>query len=66
VTDVLPGTAAGSLAAALGAVGESQPGGTPGVTDAIGATAAVVLLAGYLLAFLAASLTLTARRDVTT
>ena len=31
VTDVLPGTAAGSLAGALGATPVSEPGGTPGV-----------------------------------
>jgi hypothetical protein len=66
VTDVLPGTAAGSLAGALGALVQSDPSGTPGVTTAIGGGPAVALLAAYLVAFLAASLALTARRDVTT
>jgi ABC-type transport system involved in multi-copper enzyme maturation permease subunit len=65
VTDVMPGTAAGSLAAALGALTASDPNGTPGVTTAISGTAAAALLTAYALAFLAASLTLTARRDIT-
>jgi ABC-2 type transport system permease protein len=65
VTDVLPGTSAGSLAAALGALTASDPNGTPGVTTALGGTAAVALLCAYVVAFLAATLTLTARRDVT-
>jgi ABC-type transport system involved in multi-copper enzyme maturation permease subunit len=65
VTDLLPGTAAGSLAGALGALTQSDPGGTPGVTTAIGGTAAVVLLGGYLAAFVVATMALTTRRDVT-
>jgi ABC-2 type transport system permease protein len=65
VTDVLPGTAAGALAGALGALTQGDPNGTPGVTTVIGGTAATLLLCGYLVAFLAASLALTARRDVT-
>jgi hypothetical protein len=64
VSDVLPGTAAGSLAGALGAAAQSEPNGTPGVTTILGGTAAVALLAAYLLAFAVASLALTARRDV--
>jgi hypothetical protein len=64
-TDVLPGTAAGSLAGALGALPPNDPNGTPGVTTAIDGTAAVALLSAYLLAFVVASLTLKARRDVT-
>jgi ABC-type transport system involved in multi-copper enzyme maturation permease subunit len=65
VTDVLPGTAAGSLAGALGALAQSDPNGTPGVTTTLGGAAAAALLCAYLVAFLAAGLTLTARRDVT-
>lgn len=65
VTNVLPGTAAGSLAAALGALTQGDPNGTPGVTAAIGGTAALVLLAGYLAAFLGVAAALTTRRDVT-
>jgi ABC-2 type transport system permease protein len=66
MTDVLPGTAAGSLAGALGALPQSDPNGTPGVMTAIGGTAAVALLGAYLFAFVSASLALMARRDVTT
>jgi ABC-type transport system involved in multi-copper enzyme maturation permease subunit len=65
VTNVLPGTAAGSLAGALGAAAQNQPNGTPGVQTVLSGTAALLLLGGYLVAFLAASLTLTARRDLT-
>jgi len=64
VTDVLPGTSAGALAGALGALAQSDPGGTPGVTTVIGGTAAVLLLGAYTVAFLAVSLTLTSRRDI--
>jgi ABC-type transport system involved in multi-copper enzyme maturation permease subunit len=64
VTDVLPGTAAGSLAGALGAAPQSDPNGTPGVTTILGGTTATVLLIGYLAVFVIASLGLTARRDV--
>jgi ABC-type transport system involved in multi-copper enzyme maturation permease subunit len=65
VTDVLPGTAAGSLAAALGALTQGDPNGTPGVTAAVGGTTAVLLLTAYLVAFLGAATALTTRRDVT-
>jgi ABC-2 type transport system permease protein len=66
MTDVLPGTAAGSLAGALGALPQSDPNGTPGVMTAIGGTSAVALLGAYLFAFVLASLALKTRRDVTT
>jgi hypothetical protein len=66
MTDVLPGTAAGSLAGALGALSQTDPNGTPGVITAIGGPAAVALLGAYLFAFVMATLTLKARRDVTT
>jgi len=65
VTDVLPGTAAGSLAGAVGALPPSDPNGTPGVSTTIGSAAAVAVLGAYLLAFVLASLALNARRDVT-
>jgi ABC-2 type transport system permease protein len=63
-TDVLPGTAAGSLAGALGAAPESDPAGTPGVLTTLGGTAAIVLLLGYIAAFVVGSLVLTSRRDL--
>ncbi|MEV0157933.1 ABC transporter permease [Micromonospora sp. NPDC050686] len=62
VTDVLPGTAAGSLAAALGAPTFSEDG-TPGVLDAIGGGPAVLLLAVYTAAFALAAGLLIVRRD---
>ena len=65
VTKLLPGTAAGALAGALGALGEGDPSGTPGVNSLISGPAAVALLTGYLLVFLAATVALTTRRDVT-
>lgn len=64
VTDVLPGTAAGSLAGAIGALPPSDPNGTPGVNTILGGAGATVLLLAYLLCFAIVSLGLTARRDI--
>jgi hypothetical protein len=64
VTDLLPGTAAGSLAGAAGALAQSDPNGTPGVLTTLGGPAAAALLGGYVLVFVVVSLTLTARRDI--
>jgi ABC-2 type transport system permease protein len=64
VTDVLPGTAAGSLAGAIGAAPQSDPNGTPGVTTILGGTTATVLLLGYLAAFAIITIGVTARRDI--
>ncbi len=64
VTDLLPGTAAGSVVGALGVLTQSEPNGTPGVVTVLSGTTAAVLLGGYIVAFLAAILTLTVRRDV--
>jgi ABC-type transport system involved in multi-copper enzyme maturation permease subunit len=63
-TDVLPGTAAGSLAGALGAAPQSDPAGTPGVLTTLGGTTAIALLLAYIAAFVVASLVLTSRRDL--
>jgi ABC-2 type transport system permease protein len=63
VTDVLPGTAAGSLAGALGAAGAAQPGGAPGVLTVLSGAQSVGLLAVYLVAFVAAAGLLLTRRD---
>jgi hypothetical protein len=65
VQKFLPGTNAGALAAALGAVPQNQPGGTPGVTAAVGGTQAAIVVASYLLAFVVAAAVLVQRRDVT-
>jgi len=63
-SDLLPGTAAGSLAGAIGAAPASDPNGTPGVNTILGGFGATALLIGYLLAFAIVSLGLTARRDI--
>jgi|tagenome__1003787_1003787.scaffolds.fasta_scaffold20485763_1 ABC-2 type transport system permease protein len=65
VTDLLPGTAAGSLAGALGAVPVTDPGGTPGVLTTLGGTSAAALLAAYVVMFVGATAALVRRRDVT-
>ena len=62
VTDRMPGSAAGSLAGALGADGPG--GGAPGVLDALSGPAAAAWTAGYLLVFLTASVLLVRRRDL--
>jgi ABC-2 type transport system permease protein len=64
VTDVMPGTVAGSLAAALGATPVSEPGGTPGVVTNLSGGAAVVLAVGYLVAFALVTVALVRGRDV--
>lgn len=64
VTDLLPGTAAGSVVGALGVLTQSEPNGTPGVMTVLTGPAAAVLLGGYIVVFLGASMVLTARRDV--
>ncbi|GAA0926456.1 ABC transporter permease [Virgisporangium aurantiacum] len=63
VTDRLPGTAAGSLAGALGATAEG-PDATPGVLTVLSGPSAAVLTAAYLAAFLAAAVVLMRRRDL--
>jgi ABC-2 type transport system permease protein len=62
-TDMLPGTAAGSLAGALGAAGAAQPGGAPGVLTVLSGAQSVGLLAVYLVAFVAAAGVVLTRRD---
>lgn len=58
-----PGSAGGSLVAALGATTQNA-GGTPGITEGLsGATATAVLL-GYLALFVCATLLVTRTRDV--
>ena len=65
VTNHLPGTAAGSLVGALGASGQANADGTPGVLTILdGGTAAGVLLA-YLAGFTFFGLVLMRRRDLT-
>jgi ABC-2 type transport system permease protein len=66
VTNVLPGTAAGSLAGALGAVpeGGDAPNGTPGVLTTLSGGSATLLLLGYAVAFVAV-IALVVRRQET-
>jgi ABC-2 type transport system permease protein len=63
VTDVLPGTAAGSLAGALGAAADPEAGGAPGVLTVLTGAASIGLLAAYLLAFLVTAALVVSRRD---
>ena len=65
ITDHLPGTAAGSLAAAVGAAPVNRPNGTPGVVTSLTGSAATVTAVIYLLAFVILAGTLLRRRDVT-
>ena len=61
----LPGTNAGSLAAAVGVPVQGASGGTPGVTATVDGTRATLVLATYLVAFTAVAAVLLQRRDVT-
>lgn len=70
ITDVLPGTAAGSLAGALGAAGETAGGGqpsatgTPGVLGILDGGPATAVLLAYAAGFLVLLAILVQRRDV--
>nr|WP_271211263.1 hypothetical protein [Rhodococcus wratislaviensis] len=61
VTDVLPGTAAGSLAGSLRDFGGDT---TPGVLNILDGGTSVLLLAGYVAAFALGTVWLVRRRDV--
>jgi ABC-2 type transport system permease protein len=63
VTDLLPGTAAGSLAGAIGAATEIEEGGAPGVLTVLTGTQSIALLAGYMVAFALAAALVMSRRD---
>ncbi|HEY8472824.1 MAG TPA: ABC transporter permease [Natronosporangium sp.] len=63
VTDYLPGTAAGSLAGAVGAASVEEAGGAPGVLTILSGSASVAVLAGYIVAFAGLAAVLIARRD---
>jgi ABC-2 type transport system permease protein len=65
ITDVLPGTAAGSLAGALGATGPGGAAGTgtPGVLTTLTGTSAIGLLVVYAVVFLAVMAVAVQRRD---
>jgi ABC-2 type transport system permease protein len=60
----LPGVNAGSLVASLGATTQDQPGGTPGVTDVVSGSPAVVILVTYLAVLLLIAGLALQRQDV--
>lgn len=64
VTNVLPGTAAGSLAGSLGAGGAGEPDGAPGVLTVLDGGPAALLVAAYLVVFAAVAALLMRHRDV--
>lgn len=64
VTDHLPGTAAGSLVGALGANGEAEADGTPGVLTVLDGQTATWVLVAYLVTFALAGVLLVRRRDL--
>ncbi|MET0740713.1 MAG: ABC transporter permease [Candidatus Nanopelagicales bacterium] len=64
LTNVLPGTAAGSLVGAMGVPAIDEPGGTPGVLGILGGGPAIGLLLGYLAAFVVLTAVMVRRRDV--
>jgi ABC-2 type transport system permease protein len=63
VTDVLPGSAAGSLAGALGAATESELGGAPGVLTVLTGAESIALLSAYLVVLVTVAALLMSRRD---
>lgn len=63
LTEVLPGTAAGSLIGSVVGVGEGD--GTPGVLDTVPGTQGAITTAVYIVAAVALSVLLVRRRDVT-
>jgi ABC-2 type transport system permease protein len=65
VTDLMPGTAAGSLAGALGVATQDDGNGTPGVLTVLDAAPAGWLLSAYVVVFAGIALMFVRRRDVT-
>jgi ABC-2 type transport system permease protein len=63
VTDVLPGTAAGSVAAAVGATPVSE-GVTPGVVSTLAGGTAVAVALGYVVAFVVTTALSVRHRDL--
>ncbi|HSJ60566.1 MAG TPA: hypothetical protein VK895_04990 [Jiangellaceae bacterium] len=64
VTNVLPGTAAGSMAGALGATAEGEGEGAPGVLTVLTGAESATLLTAYLVAFVVAAAVTMRRRDL--
>lgn len=64
VTNVLPGTAAGSMAGALGATAEGDGEGAPGVLTVLTGGESAVMLGAYLIVFVVAAAFTMRRRDL--
>ena len=64
VTNVLPGTAAGSMAGALGATAESDGDGAPGVLTVLSGASSAALLGAYLVLFGVVAAVSMRRRDL--
>ncbi|WP_207782406.1 hypothetical protein [Phytoactinopolyspora limicola] len=64
VTDLLPGTAAGSMAGALGGMDTADGDGAPGVLTVLDGGPAALLLAGYAVVAAVVTVALASRRDV--
>lgn len=64
VSDLLPGTNAGALAAALGAPTQDRSGGVPGVTSVVSGAQSVLVVAAYVVVFLLVASWLVRRRDI--
>ncbi|PSK97219.1 ABC-type transport system involved in multi-copper enzyme maturation permease subunit [Haloactinopolyspora alba] len=64
VTDVMPGTSAGSLAGAQGAVPGAEGDGAPGVLTVLDGGSAALLLVGYIAVFTVVAAALVRRRDL--
>lgn len=64
VTEVMPGTAAGSLAGALGATTEGDGGGAPGVLTVLDSGTASLLLVTYIVACTVVAAVVFRRRDL--
>ncbi|HEU4540371.1 MAG TPA: ABC transporter permease subunit [Jiangellaceae bacterium] len=64
VTNVLPGTAAGSMAGALGATAEGSADGAPGVLTVLSGSESALLLVGYTVVFLVVAAVTMRRRDL--
>lgn len=65
LSELLPGTNAGALVAALGAPTQDQSGGTPGVTSVVGGLQSSLVLAAYAVLFIGLAVWFTRRRDLT-
>lgn len=64
VTDVMPGTASGSVAGALGQATQADDGGAPGVQTILDGSTAAIVVTVYIVVFTVAAAILMRRRDL--